>query len=75
MLHESLKVREFIVKENEGFRLRLRSWKVISPADLNAIEFINESLNEDGEIVHSSTYNFYMTDEEIKTFAKELVNE
>ena len=75
MFHESLKIREFTVKESEGFRLRVRSWKVISPADLNAIEFINESLDEDGEIRHSSTYNFYMTDEEIKSFANGLVNE
>lgn len=61
--------KKFIVKETEGFRLRVESWKCVSPADLNAVEFINESL-QDGDVVMSSTYQFFMTDNEIKTLCQ-----
>ena len=62
-------MKEFIVKENESFRLKIKSWKCLRPADLNSIEFIQESL-KDGDVIHSSTYNFFMTDNELNTLAK-----
>ena len=31
MLHESLTVKETVIKESEGFRLRVRSWEVVNP--------------------------------------------
>lgn len=75
MFHESIKVKEFTVKELQGFRLRVKSWKCLSPADLNSIEFIQESLKDNGEIQDSTTYNFFMTDIEIKDLCKNLVND
>jgi hypothetical protein len=33
-----MNTKEFTVKENAGFRLRVKSWKCLSPTDLNAIE-------------------------------------
>lgn len=63
---------EFIVKENEGFRLRVKSWKCVAPADLNSIEFIQECL-KDGEIQMTSTYNYFLTDAEVEVLAKQLL--
>jgi len=66
-------MKEFTVKENEGFRLRVKSWKCLTPDTLNAIEFIQECKNKDGEVDFSSTYQFFMTDSEMKTLAQGLV--
>jgi len=66
-------MKEFTVKENQGFRLRVKSWKCLSPSNLNSIEFINESLNEEGEVTTASTYNFFMDDIEIKTLCEGML--
>jgi hypothetical protein len=66
-------MKEFTVKENTGFRLRIRSWKCLSPSDLNSVEFINESLNDEGEVSMSSTYSFFMDDKEIRTLCEGLL--
>jgi hypothetical protein len=65
-------MKEFIVKENAAFRLRVKSWKCLSPVDLNSIEFIQECIDKDGEVDFTSTYNFFMTDDEVKTLVKGL---
>ena len=65
-------MKNFIVKENQAFRLRVKSHKCLSPADLNSVEFIQESL-KDGTVIDTSTYKFFMTDEEIKTLAQGLI--
>jgi hypothetical protein len=66
-------MKEFLVKDEEAFRLRVRSWKCLSPDTLNAIEFIQECKDKNGEVDFSSTYQFFMTDEELKTLAEGLV--
>ena len=66
-------MKEFTVKENAGFRLRVKSWKCLSPSNLNSIEFINESLDENGEVTNQSTYNFFMEDNEIKTLCEGMI--
>ena len=70
-LHESIAHtrKEMTVKESEGFRLRLVKHEVISPKGLMSIDFINESLKEDGTVGQSSTYNFFMTKEELQSLA------
>jgi hypothetical protein len=65
-------MKNFVVKENQAFRLRVKSWKCLNPSELNSVEFIQESKNKDGEVDSSSTYNFFMTDEEMRTLAKGL---
>jgi hypothetical protein len=72
-LHPDLKVKEVLIKDKEGFRLRLKKWKCVAPTDLNALEFIQESLNEQGKVTLSSTYNFFMSDNELKVLAASLV--
>jgi hypothetical protein len=65
-------MKEFIVKENEGFRLRVKTWKCLAPNDLNSIEFTQECL-KDGEVQLTSTYNYFLTDDEIEVLAKGML--
>ena len=73
-LHESVKHSkiETVIKESEGFRLRMEKWEGLSPKGLYAIDLIQESLKEDGTVAYSSTYNFNMTKEEIQRLAYAL---
>lgn len=70
-LHESVKntAKEMTIKESEGFRLRMEKWESISPKGLFSVDLIQESLDEDGKILYTSTYNFNMTKEELQTLA------
>ena len=67
-------MKESIIKDTLGFRLRVKSWKCVNPTELNAIEFIQECKNINGEIDMTSTYQFFMTDEELKILAQSLVS-
>ena len=72
MMHESLKVNEFVVKEDKAFRMKVRSWEVTSPKGLHNVDFIQECLNKDGEVDFTSTYNFSLTKEEIAKLSEGL---
>jgi hypothetical protein len=61
--------REMVITETDGYRLRLEKWEVSKPDGLFAIDLTQESLNSDGKVVYSSTYNFHMTKEELQALA------
>jgi hypothetical protein len=65
--------KEIIIKESEGFRLRMEKWEGISPKGLIAIDLIQESLDEEGKVRYTSTYNFNMTKDELQNLANGLV--
>ena len=65
-------MKEFVVKEDKAFRLRVKSWKCLTPNTLNAVEFVQECM-KDGEVDFSSTYQFFMTDDEMKILAQGLI--
>jgi hypothetical protein len=73
-LHESVRSTkiESTVKESEGFRVRMVKHEVLSPKGLFSIELINESLDEDGIVKDASTYNYFMTKEELQRLAYAL---
>ncbi len=73
-LHESVRSTriESTVKESEGFRVRLVKHEVLNPKGLFSIELINESLDEDGLVRDASTYNYFMTKEELQRLAYAL---
>jgi hypothetical protein len=73
-LHESVAHthKEIIIKENEGFRIRLEKHEVISPKGLFSFDIIQESL-KDGKVSNSQTYNFFMTKEELQILAQGLL--
>ena len=66
-------MKENIIKDTLGFRLRVKSWKCVNPTELNAIEFIQECKNINGEVDMTSTYQFFMTDDELKILAQSLI--
>jgi hypothetical protein len=73
-LHESVRDthKEMIIKESDGFRLRLEKHEVLSPKGLYSVDLINEMLKTDGTVQDASTYNFFMTKEELQALAHGL---
>lgn len=63
---------EIIIKEDAAFRLKIRQWKAVNPSDLNAIEFVQDCINKKGNVEFTSTYQFNMTDSELKKLASSL---
>ena len=74
-LHESVAstAKEVVIKESEGFRLRMEKWEAVNPKGLFNVDLIQESLDKDGKVWQTSTYNFHMTNEELHALAKGLV--
>lgn len=72
-LHESIAhtCKEVTIKENLGYRVRMVKHEVLSPKGLFSLDIIQESL-EDGDVVSSQTYNFFMTKDELQTLAHGL---
>ena len=73
-LHESVAhtAKEMIVKQSESFRLRMEKFECLNPKGTFNIDLINESLNSEGEVTQSSTYNFFMTKSELNSLAYAL---
>ena len=69
-LHESVRgtYKEQIIKEHDGYRLKLKKHEVLNPKGLLSIDMVQESL-KDGEVVESQTYNFFMTKDEMQALA------
>lgn len=62
---------EKIIKETPEFRIRLRKNPCLRPVGLLNIEFVQEQIR-DGVVTDVSTYQFFMTDQELQILAKEL---
>jgi hypothetical protein len=73
MFHESIEVKEFFAKEQPGFRVRVRTHEVVAPKGLYSLDFIQESLDEDGKVTSDQTYNFFMTRQEVETLCNGLL--
>ena len=73
-LHESVAhtAKEVTIKENLGFRIRLEKHEVVMPKGLFSLDIIQESLDEDGLVRDSQTYNFFMNKEELQSLANGL---
>ena len=74
-LHESVAHtrKEVIIKENEGFRVRMVKHEVLMPKGVFSLDIIQESL-KDGKVADSQTYNFFMNKEELQTLAYGLTS-
>lgn len=60
-----------VIKENDAFRLSLSKKLCVMPTDLFHVELIQECLTK-GDVSSSSTYQFFMTQEEMNTLAEAL---
>jgi hypothetical protein len=63
---------ETVIKESESFRLIVKKNPCLLPKDLNSLEFVQEMI-KDGEVEQRSTYQFFMTEDEIQTLCKRLM--
>jgi len=74
MLHESIAHtrKEVTIKESQSFRLRMVKHEVVSPKGLFNVDIIQEELKQDGTIIQSNTYNFFMTAQELQTLSTGL---
>ena len=64
--------KEFIIKQQKGFRIKVKTWKCARPADLNALDFVQETLDDEGNVLNTSTYNFMLTDNELRSLKDQL---
>jgi len=58
-------MKEFLIKDEAAFKIRVEVKPCAALKDLNALYFIQEVWGEDDEILHTSTYEFFLTKEEI----------
>jgi hypothetical protein len=65
--------KEALIKDSIGFRLRMEKWESVNPKGLFNIDLIQESLDGQGRVQYSSTYNFHMTREELQRLAEGLL--
>jgi len=64
--------KEFVIKQQKGFRIKVKTWKCARPADLNALDFVQETLDDEGNVLNTSTYNFMLTDNELRSLKDQL---
>lgn len=64
--------REFVVKEDAAFRLRVKAQECVAPEGLISLNFVQECLNKDGGVDFTSTYNFFMNKDEINNLVEGL---
>jgi hypothetical protein len=57
---------EFLIRDEEAFKLRGKMSKCLSPSNLWCVEFTGESYNDKGEIVNGSTYQFFLEEDHIR---------
>lgn len=60
-----------VIKETESYRLVLKKNACLRPEGLYNIEFTGEEL-KDEKVFNSSTYQFFMTNDELAVLAKAL---
>jgi hypothetical protein len=66
-------MKEFVLKDMHQYTVRVKKNRCLRPQEFTHIEFIQESKNDKGEVVDTSTYQFFLTDSEIKTLVANLV--
>lgn len=65
-------MKEFLIRDEPAFRLKGFMNQCDSPKNLWCVEFTGESLNEDGDIVNQSTYQFFLEEQHIQNMIKGL---
>ena len=67
-------MKEFLIRDEPAFRLKGRMHQCLSPKNLWCVEFTGESLNDKGEVVNNSTYQFFLEDAHIQNMVKGLLS-
>jgi hypothetical protein len=64
-------MKQFTVAETDAYRLIVKIKKCANPKNLNSLDFTQETITN-GVTSTTSTYNFFLTDEEVKVLAQGL---
>lgn len=67
-------MKEFLIRDDPTFRLKGQMRQSLSPENLWCVEFTGESLNDKGEVVNNSTYQFFLEDAHIQNMVKGLLS-
>ena len=65
-------LKNFLVKDDQAYKLRIRVRDLLAPKEIRNIEFIGEQYDSDGKLIDTSTYQFFLNDEEIATLCDGL---
>jgi hypothetical protein len=65
-------MKEFLIRDEQAFKLRGKMKPCTGLDKLWCIEFTGECYNEEGKIVDHSTYQFFLEDDHINNMIKGL---
>jgi hypothetical protein len=65
---------EQLITDNPSWKLRLKIKDCLRPEGLKHLSLSGEQYNDDGEMVESSTYDFFLDKEEIAKLWMTLAN-
>lgn len=66
-------MKQFLIRDEEAFKLRGKMWLCEAPNDLYCVEFTGEQYNDKQEIVNESTYQFFLTKEHVQKMCEGLL--
>ncbi len=65
-------MKEFLIRDDAAFKLRGTMKQCVRPEDLWCVEFTGEQYNDQGEIINTSTYQFFLNNEHIANMVQGL---
>ena len=65
-------MKTFLVRDEAVFKLRVNVRPCLSPNTLQFLEFIGEQYNDKGEMIESSSYEFFLEQDHIKALCEGL---
>lgn len=63
---------EQLITDRKHFKLKLVINEISQPAGYKHFKFINESFNNDGDLINSSSYDYFLSKEEINQLSQIL---
>ena len=75
MLHQSIQVKEFLVKDEPSFKLRIKQYQIPATPELFSLDFVQENYDIKGNFTEASTYNFFLTKDQIATLCNNLIEQ
>ena len=69
---KGIEMKKFYLTNSSCFKRYVTIDNCSRPENLKNLEIVNEEYNNDGELINTSTYQFMLTLDEIKTFQENL---
>ena len=65
-------MKTFLAKDDPDFKLKITVGDCVSPVGLKHLVFIREQYDEQGKLTQESSYNFFLTSEQVRALGKNL---